>query len=59
MAHRASVDATPRQTVERVTVKRIAMGKLANTLRGIALPLDKQNAVRALDRELDGSKRQT
>ena len=32
------------------------MGKLANTLRGIALPLDKQNAVRALDRELDDLK---
>lgn len=32
------------------------MGKLANTLRGVALPLDKQNQVRALDRELDDLK---
>lgn len=32
------------------------MGKLANTLRGVALPLDKQNQVRALDREFDDLK---
>ena len=32
------------------------MGKLANTLRGVAMPLDKQDQVRALDREFDDLK---
>ena len=32
------------------------MGKLADTLRGVALPLDKKNQVLALDREFDDLK---